>query len=270
MSFDRGDYLLSQQTSNWKIVNSLWVAVVILGCSCLSIVGWIWAAAMAQTRRAWIAAAVWGGVSVVTFSLFAAFSSDPDEPVTGIQSFLSFVLVGAWGAQVVHAFLVMKLVLKEKLLVQDRKTSARQAYISSLAQSPPPTTHPSQPGGPTPFADYGNFYEEGLSAKPPSPEGWTRSPDPNPRPAQAEAVTSRVDVNSAMTDELLSLPGIDQRAVDAIVSARKRRGGFHNLGDLTAAAGLQPHQMVALSEAVIFGPFDPPQPPRGNGRVLDL
>lgn len=269
MSFDRGDYLLSQQTSNWKIVNSLWVAVVILGCSCLSVVGWIWAAAMAQTRRAWIAAAVWGGVSTVTYSLVAVFSSDSGEPATGLETFLVLALMGGWGAQIVHAFLVMKLVLKEKLLVQDRKTSAMQAYMSSLAPSPAPTTQPSQPGGPTLFADYGNFYEEGPS-KPPSPEGWTPSPDPSPRRAQAEAVTSRVDVNSAMTDELLSLPGIDPLAVEAIVSARKRRGGFHNLGDLTAAAGLQPHQMVALSDAVTFGPFDPPQSPRGNGRVLDL
>lgn len=150
------------------------------------------------------------------------------------------------------------------------KPSNTQAYISSTAPTQAPTTHPSQPGGPSLFADYGKFYEETPSEKPPSPEGWTPSPGPSPRSAHTEPVASRVDVNSAMTEELLRLPGLDRRAVEAIISARKRRGGFHNLSDLTSAAGLQPHQMVALREAVVFGPFDPPQPPRGNGRVLDL
>lgn len=267
LSFDRGDYLLAQQTSSWKIVNSLWVALVLLGCGCLSFAGWIWAALLAQTRRAWIAAAVWTGVSVVAITLVGVLGGDAEEPAGALGTTVAMVYLAAWAAQVVHAFVVMKLVLKERLLAQDKKSAARQAYMSGMAPSP---AQSQQPHAPQMDDDLGEFYSEPRPTEQMSSGDRTPERHHSPSASGVETAGQPIDVNAATADELLRVHPLDQRTVDSVLAARQRRGGFRNLDDLVAAAGLQPHQMVALRNAVTFGPFDPPEPPRASGRVLDL
>ena len=68
---------------------------------------------------------------------------------------------------------------------------------------------------------------------------------------------------------LLALPALGQADVERIVAARGERGGFRDMDDLVSAASLQPHQLVALQDRVVFGEFTRPGS-QGHGRVLDL
>ena len=86
--------------------------------------------------------------------------------------------------------------------------------------------------------------------------------------------TARVDVNTASSEDLLSLPALDPATVARIITARSERGGFRDINDLTSAAALQPHQLVALQDRVSFSEFEHPGSPahraRTHGRILDL
>ena len=122
------------------------------------------------------------------------------------------------------------------------------------------------------------YYARPMPPRPrtawaPAPPTATRpSPPSSPSPAASHPLPTSpalVDVNTAPSAILLALPTLDQAAVERIVAAREERGGFHDLNDLTSAAALQPHQLVALQDRVSFSRFRRPGT-QVHGRILDL
>ncbi len=58
------------------------------------------------------------------------------------------------------------------------------------------------------------------------------------QPPQNAFETSRIDLNSAPLDELLTLPGMTKRRAEAITTARAKRGGFERVGDIASVPGI--------------------------------
>jgi hypothetical protein len=61
---------------------------------------------------------------------------------------------------------------------------------------------------------------------------------------------------------------LDAALADRIVAARQIKGGFRDLDDLVATAGLQPHELIKIRGKVIFGPAQAaPRLPTQQGRA---
>jgi competence protein ComEA len=54
----------------------------------------------------------------------------------------------------------------------------------------------------------------------------------------AEERPSIVDLNTATLDELVALPGVGEKRAQAILDARKERGGFKSVDDLLDVRGI--------------------------------
>ncbi len=76
-----------------------------------------------------------------------------------------------------------------------------------------------------------------------------------------------VDVNTADTRLLSTLPGVTRSRARSLVRQRERNGGFASLDAFATAAGLQPHELVRLRAAATCSP--PPRGPRRFGRQVD-
>jgi competence protein ComEA len=64
-------------------------------------------------------------------------------------------------------------------------------------------------------------------------------------PAAASAA-SPVNVNTATIEELTALPGIGEKRAQAIVEARKQKGGFKSVDELTEVKGIGPANLEKL------------------------
>lgn len=67
-----------------------------------------------------------------------------------------------------------------------------------------------------------------------------------PRRGRAGATASRVDINTATTQDLESIPGMDGQTAAAIVAFRETYGPFINLTQLHTDLGLDPSVVAAL------------------------
>ena len=67
MALDRIDALIDQKSFTWKLVNSLWIAIIIIGLGVFSLLGWIWAGILAKSPRVWRAVILWGVVLALSF-----------------------------------------------------------------------------------------------------------------------------------------------------------------------------------------------------------
>ena len=122
--------------------------------------------------------------------------------------------------------------------------------MSQYYEQPPPRTAWAPPSAATrsPSAPPASIPAESRSSSAPA----TSTPAP---PSAIPSEPALVDVNTAPSTALLGLPALDRVTVERIVAAREERGGFHDLNDLTSAAALQPHQLVALQSRVSFSRF---------------
>jgi competence protein ComEA len=59
-----------------------------------------------------------------------------------------------------------------------------------------------------------------------------------PAPAHAQDKPAVVDLNTATLDDLIALPGIGAKRAQAILDARKERGGFQSVDDLLDVRGI--------------------------------
>ena len=64
-------------------------------------------------------------------------------------------------------------------------------------------------------------------------------------PAAASA-PSTVNVNTATVEELTALPGIGEKRAHAILDARKQKGGFKSVDELTEVKGIGPANLEKL------------------------
>ena len=297
MALDRIDVLVDQKPFTWKLVNSLWIAPIIIGMGLFSLIGWLWAGILARSPRIWRIVTVWGVVVALSF-ISIALGDDKDSAWKTLGGTLFII---SWFGSFAHALIIRGTVLREIVSREDelarlralydthqvpsRSTTARAPVDDRLSQRIP--SHDPLP--PELEVDTSQYYEQ-----PPPRTAWappsaaTRSPYAPPAstpaesrsssapaasaPAPSSAIPSEpalVDVNTAPSAVLLALPALDQAAVERIVAAREERGGFHDLNDLTSAAALQPHQLVALQGRVSFSRFKRPGT-QVHGRILDL
>ncbi|MFI8633120.1 ComEA family DNA-binding protein [Microbacterium sp. NPDC077663] len=77
-----------------------------------------------------------------------------------------------------------------------------------------------------------------------------------------------VDVQTASTDEIADLPGMNRTKARRAVRARTKQGGFVSVEQFGEAAGLQPHEIVRLRSAATCSPR--PRGERRFGRRVDL
>ncbi len=69
-----------------------------------------------------------------------------------------------------------------------------------------------------------------------------------------EPAVGVVNVNTATLEQLQLLPGIGEAKAQAIVQARKQRGGFKNLDELVEVKGIGPSALDKLrTRAVLRG-----------------
>jgi competence protein ComEA len=66
-----------------------------------------------------------------------------------------------------------------------------------------------------------------------------------PSDAKAPAAAS-VNVNTATLEELTALPGIGEKRAQAIIEARKQKGGFKSVDELTEVKGIGPANLEKL------------------------
>ena len=297
MALDRIDVLVDQKPFTWKLVNSLWIAPIIIGMGLFSLIGWLWAGILARSPKVWRIVTVWGVVVALSF-ISIALGEDKDSAWKTLGGTLFII---SWFGSFAHALIIRGTVLREIVSREDelarlralygthqvpsRSTTARAPVDDRLSQRIP--SHDPLP--PELEVDTSQYYEQSPphTAWAPPPAA-TRSPYAPPAstpaesrsssapaasaPAPSSAIPSEpalVDVNTAPSAVLLGLPALDQAAVERIVAAREERGGFHDLNDLTSAAALQPHQLVALQDRVSFSRFRRPGT-QVHGRILDL
>ena len=287
MALDRIDVLVDQKPFTWKLVNSLWIAPIIIGMGLFSLIGWLWAGILARSPKVWRIVTVWGVVVALSF-ISIALGDDKDSAWKTLGGTLFII---SWFGSFAHALIIRGTVLREIVSREDelarlralydthqvpsRSTTARAPVDDRLSQRIP--SHDPLP--PELEVDTSQYYEQS-----PPRTAWAppSSAPAESRPSSAPAVSTPappssaipsepalVDVNTAPSAVLLALPALDQAAVERIVAAREERGGFHDLNDLTSAAALQPHQLVALQDRVSFSRFRRPGT-QAHGRILDL
>lgn len=287
MALDRIDVLVDQKPFTWKLVNSLWIAPIIIGMGLFSLIGWLWAGILARSPRIWRIVAVWGVVVALSF-ISIALGDDKDSAWKTLGGTLFII---SWFGSFAHALIIRGTVLREIVSREDelarlralygthqvpsRSTTARAPVDDRLSQRIP--SHDPLP--PELEVDTSQYYEQSpprAAWAPPSsapaesrPSSAPAVSTPAPPSAAIPSEPALVDVNTAPSAVLLALPALDQAAVERIVAAREERGGFHDLNDLTSAAALQPHQLVALQDRVSFSRFRRPGT-QVHGRILDL
>ena len=288
MALDRIDVLVAHKPLTWRIVNSLWIVVIVMGLGIFSIFGWLWAGLLAKSPKIWRIVAIWGGVVALLFLSLALSENNKDSAWDTLGSTL---LMASWIGSFAHALIIRGTILREIVSREDelarlralygthqvpsRSTTARAPVDDRLSQRIP--SHDPLP--PELEVDTSQYYEQSpprAAWAPPSsapaesrPSSAPAVSTPAPPSAAIPSEPALVDVNTAPSEVLLALPALDQAAVERIVAAREERGGFHDLNDLTSAAALQPHQLVALQDRVSFSRFRRPGT-QAHGRILDL
>lgn len=285
MALDRIDALIDQKSFTWKLVNSLWIAIIIIGLGVFSLLGWIWAGILAKSPRVWRAVILWGVVLALSF-LSIALGEDRYSVWNDLGGALFII---SWFGSSIHAFIIRDTVLREIVSREDELARLRALYGTHQVPNRSTTTRapvddrPSRrlsshdPLPPELEVDMSQYYEQSppRTAWAPPPLAATRSSSvpaasaPAPPSAAIPSEPALVDVNTAPSAALLDLPALDRVTVERIVAAREERGGFHDLNDLTSAAALQPHQLVALQGRVSFSRFKRPGT-QVHGRILDL
>lgn len=297
MALDRIDVLVDQKPFTWKLVNSLWIAPIVVGMGIFSLLGWLWAGILAKSPKVWRAVILWGVVVALSF-LSIALGEDKDSAWNALGGALFII---SWFGSFAHALIIRGTVLREIASREEELARLRALYGTHRVPSRSTTARAPvddrlsrrlssrDPLPPELEVDMSQYYEQSpprtawapavatrsSSAPPSSTPAESRSSSapaastPAPPSAASPSEPALVDVNTAPSTALLGLPALDRVTVERIVAAREERGGFHDLNDLTSAAALQPHQLVALQGRVSFSRFRRPGT-QVHGRILDL
>lgn len=281
----------------WRTRHSAWLLAVILGVGLLSFIGYVYIALRVRTKKLWIAMVVACTASAVTWIV----SSDTDPATAGeqVSDLAAGVTAAVWFGLIVYGVIINRDYLRwratrtEASSWYNQPISTGQA-ASSLAPVPAPAApvHPAvaQPAA-TPSEQKGSGVlgidanQYFAQANPPVPTHPTPSPVTRLTPTPASSMSGPVDVNTASAAEIATAVRGDAALAERIVTARGRRGGFRDLDDLVAGAGVQPHEFMKLRGKVTFGPFSvaptpepaqepeqqsPPTPTQPGGRILDF
>ncbi|MEU6073350.1 helix-hairpin-helix domain-containing protein [Micromonospora sp. NPDC047074] len=296
-----------RQSALWQVLQSWWLLLPVLGCSCLGGLGFLYVGLRARRAAWWIPGIVYTAVGWTAFLLVGRYEQD-----TAANDWAIGTVMAVWIASIMHAALINPAWLR--WLANCRAGYAPGSPATPWAggpyplaplpgaapAGPPPGFHPSaspayppvSPGlPPAPSVGYPPAPPVGF---PPAPAGGPPlAADPTmvpyqpvdhfgtgpvaapasqpPPPAGQWPAGGPLDVNAAGPNDLAALPGFDPLRARQVLAERDRRGAFGSLAEFAAAANLAPHEYARLRDVLVCAP--PPGPAPGQlppGRVLDV
>ncbi|GAA3253059.1 hypothetical protein ACFO1B_44945 [Dactylosporangium siamense] len=263
----------------WKLLQSWWVLISIVGIGCLSGAGFVLIGLRAR-KPGW-----WGtGVAymVVETALFVA----SDRVLSGTPEHLDDTIVTAWGVlwlvSIVHSFVLNVFWLRWReqryLATQPQPFGVPAAYGSPAVpfgspvapasavpysgapyQSPPPVGppatgsigFPAQCQPPTAGHVPQQYPSQPSSLQFPAATTGSTTPWPAPTPWTPNGP---VDVNIADAAQFSTLEAFDAARVAHVLSERQRRGGYTSLAEFAATAQLTPYQFERIQHRLALSP----------------
>lgn len=241
---------------SWRVRHSAWLLAPILGFGIFSFVGFLYCAVRVRNRKWWRVAAITGGLSAVLWALAFGWTDDNGETTDGVATLTILIWIGfmIWGAILNRDYLRWRAgQTGANAWYNQQHGDAGGGARTAPATAPAPASWAAPPPQTVTGVDTSNYY----SPPPVSPAQRVQPVASSPRP----------DINSATPTELVAALGVDHGLASRVVAARDAHGGFNNVDDLMALAGLQPHEIVRFRERVVVGPRK--QAPPSGGRVLD-
>jgi Helix-hairpin-helix motif len=243
----------------WKLLQSWWVLISIVGVGCLSGAGFVLIGLRARKPG-------WWGTGVAYMAIETALFVASDRVLTGTPEHLDDTIVTAWGllwlASIVHSFVLNVFWLRWReqryLAAQPQAFGAPAAYGSpavpygspvapasampySGAPYPGPSYSTSSTGFPAQFpAQFPTSAVTGSTTPWPAPTPWT----PN----------GPVDVNIADAAQFSTLEAFDAARVAHVLAERQRRGGYTSLAEFAATAQLTPYQFERIQHRLTLSP----------------
>ena len=124
MALDRIDVLVDQKPFTWKLVNSLWIAPIVVGMGIFSLLGWLWAGILAKSPKVWRAVILWGVVVALSF-LSIALGEDKDSAWNALGGALFII---SWFGSFAHALIIRGTVLREIASREEELARLRALY----------------------------------------------------------------------------------------------------------------------------------------------
>ena len=124
MALDRIDVLVDQKPFTWKLVNSLWIAPIVVGMGIFSLLGWLWAGILAKSPKVWRAVILWGVVVALSF-LSIALGEDKDSAWNALGGALFII---SWFGSFAHALIIRSTVLREIASREEEFARLRALY----------------------------------------------------------------------------------------------------------------------------------------------
>lgn len=89
-------------------------------------------------------------------------------------------------------------------------------------------------------------------------DGAPDAPGPKAHdPAQSAGGPGRIDINSASSEQLQTLPGIGPALAERIIDMREHRGGFVYPDELLDVSGIGPARYEQIADRIVVVPLDP-------------
>ncbi|WP_433078651.1 helix-hairpin-helix domain-containing protein [Dactylosporangium sp. CA-052675] len=228
----------------WRLRNSWWVLLVVLGLGCLSGTGFLYIGITAR-RPAW-----WGiGVAYLVLPWSALVAINRLGEDSQLSTALAVAYFALWFAGIVHA-----LILNGSWL---RWRAANRPWFEA----------------PQPQAQPGPLAPPPVFAAPPAPAAapaFAAPPAAAPAFSAPPVAAPALDVNAATAAQLAQAAGLDLGRAERVVADREARGGFRTVEEFATAAALAPHEFARIRAGLTCTPR--PQAPhqQGPGRVLDF
>ncbi|MGY0503430.1 ComEA family DNA-binding protein [Nocardia sp. FBN12] len=256
-------------TRNWRITHSLWVLPA-FACGLLTWTSFLFIGARTKTRIWTISAVVYligivgaivlMGMSGPTESEVAAGATPPTATQQAYSDWGAGLLIAVWLAGITHALLA-----RPHYLHKLAQTEQRQPLVPVYPGATDRSAAPDWVG-----VDPRQFWGPPTSTpQPPVSVPPSARPTPVSAPPVLAKTSTRVAVNNAGAPELATL-GLSTGAATAVLAARERSGGFRDVRDFAAAAGLKPHELVRITDRLDFADAAPTRATPSMGRRLDL
>jgi hypothetical protein len=227
-------------TAGWRIKHSLWLLVPILGGGCFSGVGLLIVGLVARKPAWWVAGLLY---VPATWAAFLIMGSLPEKSTASDVGVLVFLLI--WLACIVHSIAVNPLYLRNRAAnvrwfdpaaaYGTRPLSGQQQQHQPIFQPPP----------------FGQQHQQQQPVFQQPPMFYQQPPISAPLPPPVPEV---VDVNAASALEFVLALNFDGVRAQALVEARKARGGFADVEDFAVVAELVPYELEALRSRLVCGP----------------
>ncbi|GAA1573369.1 hypothetical protein GCM10009827_114120 [Dactylosporangium maewongense] len=288
---------------SWRILQSWWLLLPILGSSCIGSAGFLYVGLRARRPAWWIAGIVYMVLSWVSFLLVGA---SPQGQPSAVANWAIGVWLALWFAGVVHACLLNSAWLQWRAgyvpwyaepsappPTWQQPAPAANFTVPPAYSNPAPPAFPGpaatavNPGSPAPAFNPGPpvaAFGQGLPAafgQGPQAAPFGQGPPAVPLDKGAfsqgppaagfdQGAPAVVDVNTVSAADLARLPGFDLDRVRRTVAERGRRAGFASVEEFASAAGLAPHEFAPLRDRLTCTPPTTHWQRPPEGRVLDV